>query len=161
MSLNVSDCINHYCYQVGSGKTYFQGIPIQRGYGIFGDIFRRFSPYIVKAGKYFGKKLLHTGSKIINDVTAGKSIRESAKDRLLETGRTIGDDVIKNLQSGSGIKRKRDHTENHSSRKKPNFPEGFRTSRKIKNKIISEVKNSPRKKQKKSTKHCGQKDIFS
>lgn len=165
MSLNVSDCVHHYCNQAGGGggQHYFRGIPIQRGYGLFGDIFRKISPFMIEAGKYLGKKLLHTGSKIIGDVSAGKPIRQSTKNRLLETGRTIGGDVMKNMQTGSGIKRKRNLTENHFSRKKAKISEGVGFSLRNKTNILKtlpRIKDSSRKKQKISVKRCIHKDIF-
>lgn len=103
--LHTKDCIHYYCNQAGGGD-YFKGVPHQRGFGLFGDIFRKISPFLLNAAKYVGKQLFHTGSKVVEDVAMGKSLKESAARRMKETGNRVKDDVIHKLQSGSGIKRR-------------------------------------------------------
>lgn len=108
MHLSQKDCDSYYCQQVGGGGPYFHGINHQRGYGIFSNIARYLRPLAFSASKYLGKKLLKTGSNVMNDVAGGRSFKESAKSRLRETGKNIKDDFVRKLQSGSGsIKRKR------------------------------------------------------
>lgn len=118
MDLRTSDCIHYYCNQAGGGE-YFKGIAHQRGYGIFGDIFRKISPFLFTAAKYLGKQLLHTGKNVVRDVASGQPFKESAKHHFSSVGRKLKDDVIHKLQSGSGIKRKCGRKSSHSSRKKP------------------------------------------
>lgn len=117
MELKTSDCINYYCNQAGGGD-YFKGVAHQRGYGLFGDIFRKISPFIFDAAKYVGKHLFSTGKKVVNDVASGRPFKESAKHHFSDVGRKLKDDVIHKLQSGSGIKRKRKQCSNHSNHKK-------------------------------------------
>lgn len=124
MDLKPSDCMHYYCNQVGGGGPYFQGVLHQRGYGLFGDIFRKISPFIYKAGKYLGRNLLHTGSNIISDVAEGKQFKTAAKQRFVETGENMKDDVIHKLQTGSGIKRKRTTNSVKSIQKKRRVTKG-------------------------------------
>lgn len=107
MHLNAKDCESYYCSQVGGGGIYFQGVPHQRGTGFFHDLTRYVSPILLRAGKYLGRHLLHTGKNVITDVASGSSLRNAAQNRLRETSRKIKDDFFQKLQQGKGIKRKR------------------------------------------------------
>lgn len=105
MHLDAKDCEHYYCQQVGG--NYFQGqTAYQRGYGFFGDVRRFITPLAIRAGKYFGKQLMRTGSNVIKDIGAGESFKSAAKNRLRETSRQIKDDVLLRLQRAKGIKRK-------------------------------------------------------
>ncbi|GFS40168.1 uncharacterized protein NPIL_350621 [Nephila pilipes] len=116
MELDRKACQHYYCMQVGGGGAYFQGASHQRGYGMFSNLFRYITPIAMKAGKYLGKHLLNTGSKVMSDVATGSSFKDSAKSRFRETSKKIKDDIIHKIQSGSGIKRKKSYKKNHSQR---------------------------------------------
>lgn len=138
MYLNEKDCHHYYCMQAGRGNTgtYFQGVRYQRGGGFFQNIFRSAAPLMIRAGKYFGKKILKAGSNVMSDVASGSSLKDSARTRFREASKNIKDDFFQKLaqQSGEGIKKKR--------RKKP-------TQLSLKR----GRNNSTRKKRKKSTPH--------
>lgn len=107
MHLNARDCESYYCAQVGGGDVYFRGISHQRGYGFFGDLRRYITPIALKAGRYLGRHLLHAGKNVISDVSSGEKFRDATRSRLRETTKKIKEDIFKQLQQGSGIKRKR------------------------------------------------------
>lgn len=111
MYLNEKDCQHYYCMQAGRGNTgtYFQGVRYQRGGGFFQNIFRSAAPLMIRAGKYFGKKLLRAGSNVMSDIASGSSLKDSARTRFRETTKNIKDDLFQKLgtQSGEGIKKKR------------------------------------------------------
>ncbi|GFR03769.1 uncharacterized protein TNCT_612441 [Trichonephila clavata] len=107
MHLDRRACQDYYCSQLQNGGSYFQGVSHQRGYGMFSNLFRMISPIAMKAGKYLGKHILSTGSKVMSDVVSGTSLKDSARARLKETSKNIKDDILHKLQSGSGIKRKK------------------------------------------------------
>lgn len=76
----------------------------QRGHGlgnIIGSLFRRILPYL----KSFAPIALRTGANIVEDVSRGKTWKDSAMDRVPET---ISKVAFGNMnQTGSGIRRKR------------------------------------------------------
>ena len=76
----------------------------QRGHGlgnILGSLFRRILPFL----KSFAPIALRTGANIVEDVSSGKSWKDSAMDRVPET---ISKVAFGNMnQTGSGIRRKR------------------------------------------------------
>ncbi|GFS98097.1 uncharacterized protein TNCV_3849751 [Trichonephila clavipes] len=103
MHLDLKACENYYCAQVQTGGgPYFQGVSHQRGYGMFSNLFRFITPIAMKAGKYLGKHLLSAGSKVVSDVAAGASLKDSAKSRFRETTKKIKDDILHKIQTGSG-----------------------------------------------------------
>ncbi|GFW80302.1 uncharacterized protein TNCV_2944361 [Trichonephila clavipes] len=102
MHLDPKACENYYCAQVQTGGgPYFQGVGHQRGYGMFSNLFRFITPIAMKAGKYLGKHLLSAGSKVVSDVAAGASLKDSAKSRFRETTKKIKDDILHKIQTGS------------------------------------------------------------
>ncbi|GFQ80480.1 uncharacterized protein TNCT_300071 [Trichonephila clavata] len=118
MHLDRRACQDYYCSQLQNGGSYFQGVSHQRGYGMFSNLFRMISPIAMKAGKYLGKHILSTGSKVMSDVVSGTSLKDSTRARLKETSKNIKDDILHKLQSGSGIKRKKSRNKNHLPRAK-------------------------------------------
>ncbi|GFQ84233.1 uncharacterized protein F54H12.2 [Trichonephila clavata] len=103
MHLDRRACQDYYCSQLQNGGSYFQGVSHQRGYGMFSNLFRMISPIAMKAGKYLGKHILSTGSKVMSDVVSGTSLKDSTRARLKETSKNIKDDILHKLQSGSGV----------------------------------------------------------
>lgn len=92
---------NYYLKQAGNGLPSFSGTRYQRGHGL-GNIFRSLakiaSPLIAKGVNKVGKELLHTGTKVVEDVIQGKQLKSSLKNRSIEG--------LQNLVR-SGSKRKR------------------------------------------------------
>lgn len=106
-TLNQHDCTEYFLNQQrGQALPFYIG-GNQRGRGFFGSLFRTVSPILKTAGKYFGKKLLNTGANVAADLASGENIKHSLKRRFGETGMNIKDDLIRRIQSGSGIKKRR------------------------------------------------------
>ncbi|GFY22404.1 uncharacterized protein TNCV_2176651 [Trichonephila clavipes] len=102
MHLDNKACPNYYCSQLQNGGSYFQGVSHQRRYGMFSNLFLMMSPIAMKAEKYLKKHILNTGSKVMPDVVSGTSLKYSARTRSKETSKKIKDDILHELQSGSG-----------------------------------------------------------
>lgn len=156
MYLNEKDCQHYYCLQAGRGNTgaYFQGVRYQRGGGFFQNIFRSAAPLMMRAGKYFGKKLLRAGSNFMSDIASGSSLKDSARTRFHETTKNIKDDLFEKLgqQSGEGIKKKRRKKSSHST-----FKRGRANSKRKKRKKSKPASQTPSKRRKVSY----HRDIFS
>lgn len=76
----------------------------QRGHGlgnIIGSLFRRILPYL----KSFAPIALRTGANIVEDVSRGKTWKDSAMERVPETISRVAFGNMK--QTGSGIRRRR------------------------------------------------------
>jgi hypothetical protein len=83
----------------------------QRGHGV-GNILGGFFKRILPALKTFAPHALRAGADIFDDVSKGKSFKDSSFQRVPETISKIV--FNKNNQSGSGVRRKRTYR-----RKKP------------------------------------------
>ena len=62
-------------------------------------------PFLKRGGLSLAKHLLHTGSNIVSDVEAGRNLRDSAKERFVESGKGILNKITGG-QIGKGRKRK-------------------------------------------------------
>ena len=91
--------------QNGSGDfPIYVGAYHQRGHGvgnILGSFFRRIFPTL----KAFAPQALRAGADIFDDVSKGRSVKDSVFQRIPETISNIVFD--KNSQSGRGLHRKR------------------------------------------------------
>jgi hypothetical protein len=91
--------------QRGSGDLpVYIGRYKQRGHGlgdILGNLFRRILPYF----KTFAPVAMRTGANIVEDVSRGKSWKDSTMDRIPETISRIA--FGQSNQSGSGIRRRK------------------------------------------------------
>ena len=67
------------------GLPYYAGNRNQRGHGFFSSLFRFAVPFLKRGGLSLAKHLLHTGSNIVSDVEAGRNLRDSAKERFVES----------------------------------------------------------------------------
>jgi len=96
----------YYGHQQKGGGDFpvYVGRYRQRGHGlgnILGSLFRRILPFL----KSFAPIALRTGANIVEDVSSGKTWKDSAMDRVPET---ISKVAFGNMnQTGSGIRRKR------------------------------------------------------
>jgi hypothetical protein len=98
-----------YYMQQGRGVPVFQGSRGQRGHGLgsmLSGLFRSAMPMIRRGLAVFGKHALKTGAQIANDVSEGRSLKESAMNRLPEGIKRMATSGDFSMQSGSG-KRKR------------------------------------------------------
>ena len=82
----------YYTDQASSNLPVFRGASFQRGYG-FGNVFKKIFRWIVPIvkkhaqpiAKKVGKEALRTAANIANDTLSGKSLKESASNRIQET----------------------------------------------------------------------------
>lgn len=112
--------------QTGKGLPIFIGSKGQRGYGlggIFSSIAKAAIPMLKSAAKSAGKTLLKSGAEFASDVLQGRNVKEAAKQRAINAGKTIGRDLLSStVQHVSGShpasNKKRKVTKNPISRKK-------------------------------------------
>lgn len=103
---------DYYTQQLGSGLSYYQGTPYQKGYG-FGGLFRSFFrsavPLFKSGAKAIGKQLFHSGIDVLNDITKGEDIKVSAKRRLKQAGQQLTDKAADKMKTmiGSGKRNKK------------------------------------------------------
>ena len=99
----------YYLGQSGDGIPVYVGSRGQRGHGLgslLGGLFRSAMPLIRRGLASFGKHALKTGLEIANDVTEGRSVKESAKRRVGEGIKRFASSAFGSSQSGSGKRRK-------------------------------------------------------
>lgn len=94
----------------GGELRVFHGTPFQRGYGIgsfFSSLARRALPFFQQGAKTLGRAALNTGVNIAQDVLAGKNLRDSTRNRLQQTAKTLKEQALNRItsQTGSGPKR--------------------------------------------------------
>ena len=98
MSRNVYD--DYYLRQAGHGMPIFVGGRYQRGRGlgnILGGLARMVIPVLKRSGKTLLKEGLRTGIDILGDVTSGRSIKSSAKQRIQQTGSRLLKKAVNSL----------------------------------------------------------------
>lgn len=120
----------HYSDQAGAGiSNFYRGVPFQRGYGFWGDMFTR---YGVPVMKYLGKQVLSTGANLAHDIAEqGIAPRRAFQQRLKQAARDTGiaalnratpilvkEAVDRLQQTGTGRKRKRRKTAKAVPKKK-------------------------------------------
>jgi hypothetical protein len=100
--------INYYAVQSGSGLPSFEGIRYQRGKGWFSNLFL---PIMRQILPVLGRSVLPSGIGLAEDLLAGQNVKDSAKSRLKEVGKSLAsntmDFIQSKIQSGSGRKGKR------------------------------------------------------
>src|SRR5947199_7561361 len=98
----------YYLNQAGSGLGGFAGIRYQKGDGFFGRfVSGTILPIIKKVLPYLGKTALNTGMDILGDVAEGGKFKESAKRRLRETGKKVGEAAMAKVKEFTGTGRRR------------------------------------------------------
>ena len=99
------DFKHYYCEQAGKGINVYSGVPYQRGYGFWGDNFKRYGTPVLK---YLGKHAFNTGRNVANDVFGqNETFKESLKKRMKESGKVAGRDILEKVtnrinQGGTG-----------------------------------------------------------
>ena len=70
--------------QRGQGLPFFAGARVQRGHGL-GGLFKSLGvallPALKSGGKFLGKELLSTGSRVFSDVLEGRNVKDSLRRR--------------------------------------------------------------------------------
>ena len=107
--------------QRGGSLSGFRGARIQRGYGIgsfFKSIARFAIPLVKRGAQAIGRRALQAATDVGRDVLAGKSVKQSVKDRGVAAVKDIARQGVKQLsnQSGGGRKRKAPIKANASSK---------------------------------------------
>ena len=95
---------DHYL-GVGSGLAHYQGVNFQKGYGLggfFRRMFRAALPFLVRGGQTLGKEVIRTGTQVVSDVLEGQNLKESAKKRSQDAGKSIARKTIDTLQGMVG-----------------------------------------------------------
>ena len=83
---------------------------MQRGYGLgglFRGLMRAVTPHIKQGLKQVGKRALQTGLQVMSDVSEGKNLKSSLKERALENATEFIQQPFKNekhLQSPFEVK---------------------------------------------------------
>ena len=121
----------YYKNQAGSGIGGFAGQRYQKGDGFFGRLVSgSIIPIIRKVLPYLGKTALNTGVNILSDVSNGENFKSSAKRRLSETGRVIGERTMAKVKEITGSGRRRKRRTKQSVKRKPVKRRKKTTSRK-------------------------------
>lgn len=107
----IDSVTDYYVNQAGQGLGYYQGIPLQRGYGfgsIFSSLFRSAMPLFKKGAKALGRQVLRSGVDFANDVVQGRDLKTAAVERAKEAGRLLSDKASTKVKTMlGGHKRKR------------------------------------------------------
>jgi len=106
---------DYYARQNGGEMPVFAGARTQRGHGLgsmLSSMFRRILPFLKSGAKFLAPRVMKAGMQITDDVVAGKSFKESVKERVPDAIKEAISSV--HMQSGSGF-RKRRITKNKNS----------------------------------------------
>jgi len=130
---------DYYLNQAGSGISGFSGLRYQKGNSWRG-LFKFIRPVLA----YFTKQGIKTAANIGTDLLGGESLKNSAKSRLMETGKTVGKRAVEKLnelsdQIGNGKKRK------YTKRKKNYWSKKVIKKRKLKRKQTPKKRKRARK----------------
>lgn len=101
----------YYDAQRGGGLPVFAGASVQRGHGlgnVIRGLFNSVVPIFKTVGKTVGKQALQTGLQIAGDIAGGENLKESAKRRTREAGRSLLNKAVHHFEHPrkKGIKRK-------------------------------------------------------
>ncbi|GFS29128.1 uncharacterized protein F54H12.2 [Trichonephila inaurata madagascariensis] len=115
---------DYYIHQSGSGLGYYQGTPLQKGYGfggLFRSLFRAAVPLFKSGAKAVGKQLFHSGVDVLNDISKGDNFKVATQRRLKEAGRNLTEKASNKVKTmiGSGRRnKKRKQSKNNIIRRK-------------------------------------------
>ncbi len=101
-----NEYVEYYLNQSGSGVSGFSGLRYQKG-----NSWKGFFKFIRPVLAYFTKQGIKTAAIIGADLLQGENLKTSAKNRLIETGKSVGKKAVEKLntisdQIGNGKKRK-------------------------------------------------------
>lgn len=114
---------NYYANQTGSGLSFYQGTPLQRGYGFgsfFRSLFRAAVPLFKSGARTVGKQLLSSGVNVLNDISQGENFKVAARRHIKEAGKSLTDKAASKVKNmiGSGRNKKRKRSAKIISRRK-------------------------------------------
>jgi len=95
-------CYHAHYQQKGGGFPIYVGAGVQRGHGlggIFSGLAKMAIPMLKSAAKSAGKTLLQSGAQFAGDLLGGKNIKEAAKQRAIEAGKNIGQNVLSTVHN--------------------------------------------------------------
>ena len=102
----MNDEEQYFLQQAGTGIAVHQGVRHQKGYSFWGKLIKWVSPVV----RLLGRTALSTGADIAQDVLDDKDWKESAKERLKQSGKDLakkGIDKVRAIaQKSEGRKRK-------------------------------------------------------
>ena len=105
--------------QQGRGIPVFRGSPWQMGHGqmgyglggLFRSLARAVTPMVKSGAKTLGNIALSSGKNLLDDVLAGKNVKEAAKARAVEAANVAKNKAVERVrayaQTGSGRRTKR------------------------------------------------------
>ena len=128
---------DYYARQNGGEMPVFVGARTQRGHGlgsILSSLFRRILPFVKSGAKFLAPRVLKAGMQITDDVVAGKSFKESAKERIPTAIKEAMPNL--NFQSGSGFRKRRTKIENHSPVKRRRITKRKKNNKKKKIRVV-------------------------
>lgn len=94
----------------GGVKNIYVGTPNQRGKGIgsfLGGLARNIYPILKKGISSIAQESVHAGTNILGDVLSGRSVKYSAKRRLIDSTDKLKRKFNDYLMEGEGSKKKR------------------------------------------------------
>ena len=86
------NCNEYYSRQAGGVLPYFAGAQYQRGHGLgslVGSLLRSAMSLIKRGAAALGRGTLKTGVRIADDVLSGQGIKNAAKRRVTDAGRSL------------------------------------------------------------------------
>jgi hypothetical protein len=101
-----NEYVEYYLNQSGSGISGFSGLRYQKG-----NSWKGFFKFIRPVLAYFTKQGIKTAANIGADLLEGENLKTSAKNRFIETGKSVGKKAVEKLntlsdQIGNGKIRK-------------------------------------------------------
>ena len=118
---------DYYAAQAGGGLPYFAGARYQRGHGlgsVFGKLFRTVvMPTVGKViKKEIPQRLVSLGSDVLGDVSRGRSLKQSLKNRGLQQLKGVAQDIFTSPPAPRGppgvrIKKRRRQSSHRSAKR--------------------------------------------
>ena len=111
---------------VQSGKggfPVFRGSRMQRGYGVgsvLSGMFRAAVPFLRKGAQALGKQALRTGLDVGRDVLSGRKLKDSARQRTMQTMRNVMENAGRRTTGGTARRRpaQKNRPKTNSNKKK-------------------------------------------
>ena len=133
---------------VQSGKggfPVFRGSRMQRGYGVgsvLSGMLRAAVPFLRKGAQALGKQALRTGLDVGRDVLSGRKLKDSARQRTMQTMRNVMENAGRRTAGGSARRRpaQKNRTKTNSNKKK----KGIKRKAPSKSVISSRAKRAKR-----------------
>ena len=135
--------------QSGKGSfPVFRGSRMQRGYGIgsvLSGMLRAAVPFLRRGAQALGKQALRTGLDVGRDVLSGRKLKDSARQRTLQTVRNVVEKAGRRTNGGTARRRRpaqKNRPKTHNSQKKKK--KGIKRKAPSKSVISSRAKRAKR-----------------